>query len=209
MTSRMSTTPLYKITEKNGSCCNGGSGSWPLPAGRKKGAWLEVAGDLKPCSNGLHLCRPKDLLGWLNEEIYEAEYDGEIIECDGKVVVRRARLIRRIKNWNETTARLFAADCASRAAKIYSKYYPNDDRVNACVRAVYDFARGKIKREALAAAWAAAWAAAGAAAGAAARAAAEDAARAAAWAAAWAAARDAEKKWQRRRLNEYLSGRRK
>jgi hypothetical protein len=103
-------------------------------------------------------------------------------------------LLRRLDTWNDTTARLFAADCAERVLPIYEKAY-KDTRPRQAVEAARAFARGEISRDELAAAGAAAGAAARAAAGDAARdaarAAAWAAARAAAWDAAWAAARDA------------------
>jgi hypothetical protein len=86
---------------------------------------------------------------------------------------------------------------------IFEKEFPNDDRPRRAIKAARDFARGKISDAARAAAGAAAWAAAWAAAGAAAWDA-RDAAWAAARAAAWDAARDAERKWQAKRLFWYL-----
>jgi hypothetical protein len=79
--------------------------------------------------------------------------------------------------------RLAAADMAERVLPIFCKIRPHDNRPAQAIKATRDFAFGKIK----AAAWAAARAAARDAAWAAARAAAWDAA----WDAAWAAARDA------------------
>ena len=71
---------LYKILREDGSCCNGGKGKWHLPQGDKPGKWMPVIkGDLEPCKNGYHLCRKQDLVHWLGEAIYEAEYDGELV----------------------------------------------------------------------------------------------------------------------------------
>jgi hypothetical protein len=183
---------------------------------------VPIKGELVPCKNGYHLCRRKDIMQWLNESIYEAEYRGEIIKQDDKVVVREVRLLRKL-NWNDKIARLFAADCAYRVLEIFERVHPDDSRPRQAIEAGRAFARGKIRQQdmdaALAAALAAAWAAAGDAAWGAARDAARAAARAAArdvtWAAAraaardvtWAAAGDAEQKWQTRRLFEYLEGR--
>src|SRR5690606_37621982 len=105
----------------------------------------------------------------------------------------RVRLVRRLDRWDETTARLFAADCAEAAllGERASGREP-DERPWAAVDAARRFARGEISRAEADAASKAATAA-----GAAARDAARAAARAA-WAAAeaagWAAAADAATK---------------
>jgi len=208
----------YKVLNAGGSCCNGGDGSWFLPTKQKDGTWKpgkwmpKVMGELEPCVNGYHICRPQDLVSWLNEAIFEVEYKGKMVEDDDKCVVREARLLRRIETWDEKSARLFAADCAERVLPIYEKEYPNDDAPRKAIQAARDYADGKIDKKEMAAAWAAARAAARAAAWAAAWAAARDAAGAAAWAAAgdaawaavWAAARDAAREWQTERLFWYL-----
>lgn len=207
---------VFKVLNEDGSC-NGGRGKWSLPT-QNEGSWTPgewmpaIEGKLVPCENGYHLCRSCDLPNWLGPVIYEAEYRGGRIDCDNKVVVREARLLRRLAGWNECTARLFACDCAERVLPLYERKYPND----ACPRRVIGVARnyaiGEATNSELAAAWYAAWDAARAAA----RGAAWDAARAAAWAAAedapwyaaWAAARaaegDAEHDWQALRLIQYL-----
>ena len=177
--------PLYKVLGPDRMPHHGGRGQWPPP-----GEWLEATGALKPCSNGLHLCRAKDLVLWLGPEIWTAEADGEVIDHDDKVVVRRARLISRVETWTERTARLFAADCAEHVLPIYEAAHPSDTRPRDAIVAAHAYARGDIDDAAGAAAWAAAWAAAGAAAGA--------AARDAAWA--------AEQSWQTDRLMAYLRG---
>ena len=177
---------------------------WP-----RCGVWVKAEGPLSVCQNGIHLCREKDLVEWLNEEICEAEYRGdERIDSGTKIVVREARLTKRLKAWNEKTARLFVCDCAERALSIYEKKYPNDKRPRHAIEISRKYANKKATKEELAAARGAAWAAAWAAARGAAWAAAWAAARDAAWAAARAAAGDAagaaERKWQTKRLMEYL-----
>jgi immunity protein 5 of polymorphic toxin system len=222
------TPTLFKVTGEDGSACHGGSGRWDLPKDGKPGAWKTVSGKLIPCERGLHLCRPTDLVYWLGPAVWEAEVDGDerivVDGNDGKVVVRKARLIRRLETWNERTARLFAVECAERVLPIFEKERPGDDRPRTALAVARSFADGLATQEELAAAGAAAraaardaagaaaWAAAGAAAGAAARDAARDAAWTAAGAAArtaaWAAARDAawtaEHAWQTTRLCELL-----
>ena len=178
---------LYKILDFHGQA-RYGVGAWHLPVGKRPGKWMpKIEGELEPCRNGYHLARQRDLLDWLGPEIFEAEYRGEIIEADNKVVVREARLLRRVSGWNETTARLFAADCARHVLLIFEKGHPNDGRPRRAIEAARAYARGEID-DAARAARAAAWAAG-----------------AAAWAA--GAARAAERKWQEQRLLDYLTGR--
>lgn len=150
----MTSASFFKITNENGEPFHGGSGAWSMPKGKRPGAWRIIKGDLVPCSNGLHLARRGDLLEWLGPVIWEAEHDGEIIECTDKVVVRKARLLRRVGGWNEQTARLFAADCAERVVKI-----ANDPRCDAAILAARQYAFGLIDDAARDAARDAAWAA--------------------------------------------------
>ena len=217
-------TTYYKVTAEDGSSCNGGTGRW------RKNRWRSVKGDLAACERGLHLVTRDQIMDWLGPAIWEAEVDGDVIDAGDKVVARRARVVRRLNTWNETTSRLFAADCAEHVLPIFEKVYPNDDRPRKAIGAARAFATGEMDDAAGDAAWAAArdaaWAAAraaardaaGAAAWAAARDAAGDAAGDAAWdaawaaagaaagAAAWAAAWAAERKWQVERLWQYLDG---
>jgi hypothetical protein len=228
---------LYKVLGENGIAHHGGYGCWSLPNG-KPGDWMTVFGELVPCKNGLHLCRRSNLIHWLGPAIYLAEHKGDKIVSKDKIVVRKARLLSRLDTWNETTARLFAADCAERALKRERKAGREpDERSWEAVRVARLYVRGEVDDAASAAAsdaasdaaWAAArnasdaaWAAASAAASDAAsdaawaaarnaRAVARAAARAVAMDAASDAARDAtaaEHKWQTRRLFEYLDGKR-
>ena len=229
-------TTYYKVLNEDGSCFHGGEGVWPLPTEDGPGEWVEVEGDLIACRNGLHGCRPKDLFEWFGPAIFVMEYEGEVVVAGDKVVGRKARLVKRTA-WDESTARLFAADCAERALKgERNAGREPDPRSWEAVRVARAFARGRAsdgdQAAARAAAWdaaqATAWAAAGAAVHAAAPAAAWTAARAAVHAAAWdavhaaawtaaraaawdaaqATARAAERGWQLGRLNEYLTGER-
>ena len=191
---------MYKILDKNGYSCNGGNIEWFLPKNQKDGSWKpgkwmpRIQGKLIVCENGYHLCREKDLLSWLNESIYEAEYKGKIIESNDKIVVRQARLVRKCENWDERTARLFACWCVRNTPLEDGRTVWDlltDDRSRNAVKIAEQFANGKATKEELAAARPALWDAARPAAWAAAR----DAARPAAWAAArdaaWHAARPA------------------
>jgi hypothetical protein len=200
----------YKVLDDEGKSCNGGRGRWPLPKDGKPGSWRELRGKraLAPCHYGLHLCREADLLYWLGPTIWEAEYEGECVEDGDKVVVRKARILRKIEFWNERTARLFAADCGERALlRERAAGREPEERSWAAITAARAFVRGTITTEELiaardaaegarAAAEAAAWAAREAAWAAreAAREVAWKGARSAAWAArgaAWESARGA------------------
>lgn len=130
---------VFKVLHEDGRAFHGGSGSWPLPRGDKPGAWMSVDGPLDPCHNGLHLCRTADLPRWLGPAIYEAEYEGEVVDAGDKLVVRKARLLRRLP-WDEKSQRLFAADCAARALRLQNA--PDPRSLNA-VKVARLFARGK------------------------------------------------------------------
>jgi len=219
---------LYKILNEDGSCYHGGQGQWHLPTADGPGEWMPaIRGALDPCRNGYHLCRASDLVNWIGPAIFIAEYDGDRVDVndtdESKVVVRRARLVSRVENWDAQVARLFACDCAERALnRERERGREPDPRSWESIAVARRFARGEATQEELAAAWDAAWDAARAAARAAAgdaaraaawdaardaaRAAAWDAARAAAWDAAGDAARDAERQWQSKRLYWYLAG---
>jgi len=196
---------LFKVLNANGTACHGGTLRWSLPNGRP-GAWHAVTGSLVPCERGLHLCRERDLLTWLGPALYLAETDGERLDADDKIVVRRARLVARLETWTESAARHFAVACARRALeRERAAGRELDARSWAALDVATAVANGHLDAKALTAAEAAARAASGAAAGAAAWAAAGAAgsggaaAGAAAWAAAGAAmdaAWEAERQWQ-------------
>ncbi len=192
---KLTKNTLYKILGKNGKPCNGGAGKWFLPKGNRPGKWMPAIGQLVPCSSGYHLCRQKDLIIWLGPTIWIAEAKGKQITCETKLVVQQARLIRQLKTWNERTARLFACDCAKHVLKYCERYCSTDKRPREAIEIARKFAKGEATGEELAAAWAAAW---------------DTAEAASAWdtarGAAWAAARGAERKWQARKLMQYLKG---
>ena len=185
---------VYKVLNKDGRSCNGGDLLWSLPVQNDDVTWTPgdwmpaIEGELIPCENGYHLAVDVQVLVWLNERIFEAEYRGERIDGDEKIVVRECRLLREFTGWNERTAHLFAVWNAREALKFLAN--PDPRSVAACDVAER-YANGEATSEELAAARAAAWDAAWDAAWAAARDAAWDAAWVAARAAAWDAARDA------------------
>ena len=89
--------------------------AWPVPAGGVPGPWVEVEGPLAPCVRGVHVCRAPDLPHWIHDELWEVEAAGDSVEGTDCLVVRRARLVRRVEAWDGPGARRFAEVCVSRA----------------------------------------------------------------------------------------------
>ena len=204
----MANIEYYKVL--NGDESTQQNYKWNLPCGNKPGKWMmPIEGRLVECDNGYHVCRgAQQLIHWLGPEIYGAEIRGEILLGNTKTVVREVRLIAKVETWNETTARLFAADCAEHVLHLYESECPGDDRPRNAIAAARAFARGEIDSAANTAAWSAANTAARSASGFAASSAAWSAASSASWVAARVAARVAEPIWQTQRLREYLTGER-
>jgi len=195
---------LYKTLDAHGCSFHGGNLQWSLPTRNADGTWTPgewmpaIVGELVACENGYHLADDAQVLEWLTERLFVAEYRGERIDVDNKIIVRGARLVREITAWNERTQRLFAVWCAREALRLVNK--PDRRSVAACDVAER-YANGEATDGELAAAKDAAWVAAKDAAGDAAWAAARDAAWVAAKDAAWIAARDAA--WIAARAAQY------
>jgi Pentapeptide repeats (8 copies) len=90
---------LFKVLSAEGEACHGGNGKWPLPKGKRPGAWHEVKGAPKVCLRGLHLVT--EPLAWWKEgaRLFEAEPDlTQPASFDGshKAAFSRARLIREV-----------------------------------------------------------------------------------------------------------------
>lgn len=100
--------------------CSGGVGPfsrypWPLPRDGRPGAWVIGGAATALCQSAVHACRVQDLPWWLQDELWEAELDGEISAGRHKVMSRRARLLRRVDAWDAACAQRFADACALRA----------------------------------------------------------------------------------------------
>jgi hypothetical protein len=81
---------------------------WPEP-----GTWVETDAEVELCVSGIHALHVAGLLGWIDDELWTCELAG-IVEDDGQVIVaERGRLVERIADWNETSARSFARACAA------------------------------------------------------------------------------------------------
>ena len=72
--------------------CSGGVGpfsryAWPLPRDGQPGAWVIGGADATMCQTAVHACRVRDLPWWLQDELWEAELDGEVAAGRHKVTV--------------------------------------------------------------------------------------------------------------------------
>lgn len=91
---------FFKILKEDRSAPYVPRFKWP-----ETGVWTKpIKGELRACSNGYHLMRPRDLAYWLKHKnpsrgyklfLVEAEIKG-MLRCISKVVVRRARIVKRI-----------------------------------------------------------------------------------------------------------------
>jgi hypothetical protein len=94
----------YKFLDRHNRAVFSGF-RWPVPdSADSLGAWVET-GPVEPCRQGIHGCRPADLGFWLNEELWEIELDGDVVEAETKVIARRGRLRRPIAEWAGDVAR--------------------------------------------------------------------------------------------------------
>lgn len=84
--------------------------AWPAP-----GTWVDVAGPLDPCRNGIHVCHAHELAHWLHEELWELDVDGDQLAGVDCFVVRRARLVRHVVAWDAAGTVRFAQACIEHA----------------------------------------------------------------------------------------------
>jgi hypothetical protein len=89
--------------------------AWPQPRRGTPGPWVAASGGAAVCRSGVHGCRVQDLPWWLQDELWEAEFDGEATAGWHKIMAPRARLLRRIDAWDGACAQRFADACARRA----------------------------------------------------------------------------------------------
>ena len=98
MSDEASDSVYYKVLNRHGMSCYGGTLKWSLPKDGDPGKWHEVEGDLVRCQNGLHLISHPSHLGRnKGERVFIAEYDhaaGRLLGDSIELVVRRARLLR-------------------------------------------------------------------------------------------------------------------
>ena len=108
--------------------------AWPLPTDD---------GALAACANGAHLCRAGELAHWLHDELWETEAAGDELEGFDCLVVRRARLLRRIDAWHLGGAAAFAEACAQHASEAAGGAPPGPplDEVKAIIGDAFQSAR--------------------------------------------------------------------
>ncbi len=92
--------------------------AWPLSAGGEPGAWVDVEGPLEVGLRGVHVCREDDLAYWLHDELWELDTRGEPMDGIDCLVVRHARLARRIDAWTAGGAARFANACIERSREL-------------------------------------------------------------------------------------------
>ena len=113
----MVTRKAYKFLTKSGTGPLSNF-KWPRPEADAPGAWVEAEGPLELCQNGVHVCRPLDLSYWLHDELWETEVEGDQLDGIDCLVVRRARLVRRIDVWHLGGAARFAEACVEHATRL-------------------------------------------------------------------------------------------
>jgi hypothetical protein len=84
---------------------------WPLPDDGP-GEWVEAVP--ARCATGVHACRAGQLPYWLDDELWEIELDGQVLELGHKLVAQRGRLDRRVDEWDEQVLNEFARACLDR-----------------------------------------------------------------------------------------------
>jgi hypothetical protein len=82
--------------------------TWPEP-----GEWLESDSPPELCRAGVHALLPDVLATWISEELWRVELDGAETVAPGIVVGQRGRLVARVEEWNDETAREFSRACAA------------------------------------------------------------------------------------------------
>lgn len=82
--------------------------AWPV------GEWVSVDGPLLPSRRGIHACRLEDLPHWLDDELWVAELEGEVIDEPRMLVANRGRLVGRLAGWHADTAAEFTRACLAR-----------------------------------------------------------------------------------------------
>ena len=88
---------------------------WRLPDGGP-GEWVDAV--VEPCRSGIHACRKSDLPFWVGRTLYEIELDGSIVEHRTKLIAPRARLVRRVEEWDDQLRETYTRMCADRAHEL-------------------------------------------------------------------------------------------
>ena len=110
---------LFKFTALEG-WDSGVGGGWSLPVGRGLGEWMPSdCGQLGRFGVGYRLAALPLCLG---REFYVAEGAGESRRSSSMLVCCRARLVRRLEGWNNSTAEKVARSAASRVSSFFSRH---------------------------------------------------------------------------------------
>ena len=131
-----------------------------LPIGRRPGKWLPKVENIELCASGYHCFESKDLLEWMDDQLFEVELRGETIDGDAKTVGQQMRFVRRFDDWNERNLRLAACEIARKCVKKYWNN-PDDTRPMDAIEVAERYANGSATVEELSAAASAAWSSAG------------------------------------------------
>lgn len=89
---------------------------WPMPRGDEPGAWVVVDGPVAPCVRGVHAMRARHVPFWLDQQLWEVELEGELVETDSLLVSQRGRLSRRVDAWNDDAWKALCEFCRERTA---------------------------------------------------------------------------------------------
>ncbi len=95
--------------------------AWPTPTADAPGEWVRVDGEIQLCLNGVHACATARLVEWLDDELWEIELDGPVLEADGALIAAAGRLIRRLEGWNDESARAFVGHCIDNTVALTAK----------------------------------------------------------------------------------------
>ena len=156
----------FKVLNIDGRSTGSQEFQWLLPPGEGPGQWLPtVEGDIVVYVNGYHICTVSQLIPWLGPCIWEVEVRGDVVDADKMTVVRSARIIAPTR-WDESSARLFACDCAARALRRERRAGREPDKRSwKAIKVARRYAKGKATKAELTAArtaagyvWDVAWA---------------------------------------------------
>lgn len=90
--------------------------TWPVPIGTTPAAWLE--GDERFPVRGYPLA---ELPHWLDDELWEVELDGTITPGDHSLTAARGRLIRRVGDWDASSAWAFVEEAVARTRMLATR----------------------------------------------------------------------------------------
>jgi hypothetical protein len=114
---------------------------WPAP-----GEWVEVAGPLDPCRNGVHGVGREHLARWLQPELWRIELDGETVDVGSVVAARRGRLLERVDGWSPAVARELMENCIERGRQL-AREHPESELVAGLAEHAEKFVQGPADSE--------------------------------------------------------------